>query len=349
MKTAELPSAVEVIADRIEHDSRPLDRNDSYRISLVLEGGGQRGAISSGAIVGLEALLGDSEPFDQTDSTSAGSFCASALMSRKAVMCPSVYFEELRENFIRVRQLGRGRVVDLSLLVGVVSEGDKKFDFDRILHSPVETHIYATSVNDAKKVKFIAGEKALESETEETENGYIVPCKNKDELILALNASAHVTWFAGEPVVFKNMLLMDGGITAGRLPIQEAIADGCTHILVVSTDKEVNPELYKRNLVEMLALRAIRKRYPVLAQRYWNGVDRHIEALELMQAAAYSLTKKPRIDVIKVNKAFIPKAMETDPHKLYIAAKAGEEAVLQTFQPYGLKKKLDSTVLLPRY
>jgi predicted patatin/cPLA2 family phospholipase len=347
--TEVLPSPIELVADRIKQDSQPLHRDDPYRVALILQGGAMRGAISSGAGVGFEALMGDTEPFDQNDSTSAGSFCMGALMSRKAVECASVYYEELREGFIRLRQMGRGRVVDLSLLVNAVTEGEKVFDFDRILNSPVETHIYATSVHDAKKVKFTMGKKALEAESTEDDEGHTVPCKTKEDMAIALEATAHLTWYAGQPVAFNNMLLMDGGITAGRLPIQESIADRCTHIVVVSTDRQTNPELYKRKLEEKLAVRAIRKQYPHLAQRYWTGIDRHIEALHLLQEAEGDEITLPRIDVIKADGAFIPKSMETNPQKLYVAAKAGEEAVLKAFKPYGLKRKLDSTVRLPRY
>ncbi len=344
-----MPSPLELVAERIKQESQPFKRDDPYRVALILQGGAMRGAISSGAGVGLEALMGDNEPFDQNYSTSAGSFCISALMSRKAVECASVYYEELREKFIRLRQFGRGKVVDLSILLNAVTEGEKGFDFTRILNSPVDTNIYATSVHDAKKVRFTMGHKALKSEPTEDEIAHVIPCKSKNDAAVALAATAHLTWYAGPPVAFREMLLIDGGVTAGRLPIQEAVADRCTHIVVVSTDRVTNPELYKRKFEEKMAVRAIRKQHPYLASKYWAGIDRHVEALSLLQELSGNESAIPRVDLIKVAYPFIPRSKETDPHKLYVAAKAGEEAVLRAFKPFGLKRLFDSTVRLPRY
>jgi predicted patatin/cPLA2 family phospholipase len=345
----EIPSTLELLSQRIKSNSQPLNRDDPYRISYVPQGGAMRGVISSGAGVGIEAVIGETEPFDQSNSTSAGSFCVGALMSRKTVDAASIYYEELRDDFIRLRQIGRNRIVDLSLLMDAVTNGEKEYDFDRILNSPVETNIYATSVNDAKKVRFIAGSRAKQLEYTETKDAHIVPCKNRQDLVSALEATAHLTWYAGPPVEYNDMLLMDGGITAGRLPVQEAIEDGCTHVLVVSTDKEIDPMLYKRKIEEVIAHRAIRRRYPLLAQSYWYGIGKHRDSLRLIKQAEDKGITIPKIDVIKADKAYIPSSRETDPHKLYLAAKAGEEAVFHAFKQVGISRQTDSTVRLPRF
>lgn len=308
-----------------------------------------RGAISAGANVALDALIGEAEPFDRTDSTSAGAYCWAAMASRRSVEGASVYYEELREGFISLRRgLRGGKVVDLSLLVNAVTEGGKAYDFDRLLRHPADNRVYATSALDAKKVAFLIGENALQAESQEDQDGYCIPCKSKEDIAIALEATAHLTYYAGTPVPHGDLLLMDGGITAGRVPLQEAIADGSTHVLVVSTDRVTDPELYKKKLEEKIAVRAIRRQFPFLADRYWAGLERHVETLHLLKLAEAGELTTPQIDVIKADPAYIPRSMETNPYKLFLAAKAGEEAVLRAFQAHGLNRDTGKTVRLPR-
>lgn len=344
-----LPLPSELMAERIKSDSRPGNRNDDFKLGLIFQGGTMRGIVSAGLGVGIESRIGDCEPFDCTDDTSAATYHWSFMASRRGVEGTSIYYEELAKNFIAIRNFKRlGKIINLSILIDTVSEGPKALDFDRLINHPTETNFYATSVLDAKPVKFRIGESAINSEASATDESYTYPCKTKEEVLLSLEASAHLPWYAGQPVMLaEEMLLVDGGISAGRVPLSEAIAAGCTHILVLATDKSDLVSKYKRDYREKFAARMIRDQFPTLAQHYWRGHDYHHQVLKLLDNPP-DQSQTPVIEVVRAPNRSIPSSLETNPLKLYLAAKAGEWAVDNAFKAFGLKRDPRITVRPPR-
>lgn len=144
------------------------------------------------------------------------------------------------------------------------------------------------------------------------------------------------------------MLLVDGGLSAGRLPLDYAINAGCTHIFVVSTDKKTAPEKYKRKAYERFGAARFTKDYPYLGQNYWSGFKKHIEVMKLIGRIEAGDLLEPRVEVIRSADKFIPSSVERNPRKLYIAAQAGRQAVLEVFKPYGLKIDQSLGLRLPR-
>lgn len=86
-----VPKPTEVIAERIRYDSHPEKRDDPYIVTVIFQGGAMRGVISAGGGVALQSVMGDSEPFERTDDTSAGAFHWSSLASRNGVEGTSIY------------------------------------------------------------------------------------------------------------------------------------------------------------------------------------------------------------------------------------------------------------------
>lgn len=241
----------------------------------------------------------------------------------------------------------KGKIVDLSILLRAVTEGPKAFDFNRLLNHPTETYFYATSALDALKVRFHIGKAALNLASEAADDGYTFRCHSQSDIETALEATAHLPWFAGQPVQLAEMMhLVDGGLSAGRVPLHEAIETGSTHILVLATDKSTAANSYKRQLREKVVARQLRKKYPVLSKNYWRGHDYHQEVLKLLDEGGNE--DGPVIEVIRTPDQYIPSQTETNPTKLYTAAKAGEWAMMNVLKPYGLKRDPKVSVRPPR-
>lgn len=48
--------ALQLLRQRIAHSSLPNDRRDNFKLGLVVEGGGMRGAVSAGGLLELGNL-----------------------------------------------------------------------------------------------------------------------------------------------------------------------------------------------------------------------------------------------------------------------------------------------------
>ena len=306
-----------------------------------------RGVVSAGSGLALQSHLQETMPFDRSDDTSAGTYHWCYFVSGNGTEATSVYYEDLTRGFISLKNIARKRrLVDLSVLTRTVSEGPKAIDFDRVISSEAEAYFYATSASDARKIRLHVGKAALGREQELDEDSITFHCQDKEDILTAMEGSAHLPWYAGPPVrLGDDLFLVDGGLSAGRVPLHEAIDAGCTHVLVLATDKSPFPDHHRRSNREKLAARFVSKEFPELAQRYWDGHDYHLEVLE---ALATNNTGGVIVDVVRPDERYIPSQIETNPKKLFYAAKAGEAAMLEALKPFGLKRNPWLAVRAPR-
>jgi predicted patatin/cPLA2 family phospholipase len=215
-----------VMHQRRAHGSRPGHRHDPYRIGLVIEGGGMRGSIAAGMCAAL-GYLGFLDTFDVVFGSSAGAICGAYLISRQLpVYGPSIYFEDIaNERFIDTRALWRptraqsgGRpVLDLDFLLDEVMVHSKPLDWATFVQHNSEQPLrpVASSLKQARSVAF---------------RGF----SSYEELRNCLRASARVPGIAGPPVQINDDVFADG-ILFEAIPYRSALADGCTHVLVLRT------------------------------------------------------------------------------------------------------------------
>ena len=88
-------AVLNLIEARYSSNSKPFNRTDISHLSLSLEGGGMRGAVSAG-MASAVAVLGMCDCFDSVYGSSAGSVVGAYMISRQ--MCVDVYTKLLISN-----------------------------------------------------------------------------------------------------------------------------------------------------------------------------------------------------------------------------------------------------------
>lgn len=191
------------------------DRPPGARIALVIEGGGMRGAVSGGMVLGLHEL-GLGGAFDAVFGASAGALNGLWLVADRVERGVATWTDPaLVAALIRRRRLVAGRPV-----VGVTELIERRYErlspglFAAAIASRTELHPIATDVATGEAVDLhpaIADERTLR---------------------LALRASAGLPLLAGPPVELGGRRLLDAGLSAA-IPIRAALAAGATHLLVL--------------------------------------------------------------------------------------------------------------------
>lgn len=308
-------SVTQVLKERIRENSQPCNRNDDRKIALIIQGGAMRGVIGGGMVMAMEQLMDNSNPFDVMYGTSSGVYAEAYLQARQAGLGTSIYYEELIGNkFIDLKNFLRGRpVVHMDAVGNAIRNGKKRLDAQRIVDSFVPIHIFATSVGSGRTYDFY-------------------PFQDEEDVYTALDATGCIPHLSGQVVAYKNGAYIDGGVSdAGRVPLQKAIDDGCTDILVCLTEKD-KPSNYPLPLIERWICFRMGRKYPQLARNYWHGHNTHRRTIDLLKKSELGLFNEPRIEIIRVvDERLIPRSWETRPDRLKLAAQAGYNALMGRF------------------
>ena len=214
------------------------------RIGLAVEGGGMKGVISAGAC-GEILRSGFADCFDAVYGSSAGAMNLTYYLANQPEGIRA-YEEDLVDGgFLDLRRLpalNRGRkgrkgkrnedgsdedddekkvqpAMDVSYLVDGVMDGttNRALRWDLLMNSRVPLKVVATSLDTLTPV-------VLEG-----------PWRGVEDLKQCLKASAAVPTLAGpEPVMWRGQRLVDAAVME-PVPVHAAIADGCTHVLVLCT------------------------------------------------------------------------------------------------------------------
>ena len=235
---------LEALLARKRSESVPGERTDGMRIGLAVEGGGMKGVISAGAC-GEILRSGFADCFDAVYGSSAGAMNLTYYLANQPEGIRA-YEEDLVDGgFLDLRRLpalNRGRkgrkgkrnedgsddddeeekvqpAMDVSYLVDGVMDGttNRALRWDLLMNSRVPLKVVATSLDTLTPV-------VLEG-----------PWRGVEDLKQCLKASAAVPTLAGpEPVMWRGQRLVDAAVME-PVPVHAAIADGCTHVLVLCT------------------------------------------------------------------------------------------------------------------
>ena len=241
---------LEAILARKRSGSVPGDRSDGMRIGLAVEGGGMKGVISAG-MCGEMLRCGFADCFDAVYGSSAGAMNLTYYLANQPEGI-AAYEEDLVDGgFLDLRRLPalqrmgprKGKkgesmdkswdesvdedpgpdtvrpAMDVSYLVDGVMDhsATRPLNWDALINSRVPLKVVATSLDTLTPV-------VLEG-----------PWKGVEDLKQCLKASAAVPIFAGpEPVTWRGQRLVDAAVME-PVPVHAAIADGCTHVLVLCT------------------------------------------------------------------------------------------------------------------
>lgn len=210
---------LQLVKQRILSKSKPGNRKDDFKLGLAIEGGGMRGCVSGGALQALSDL-GLRDIFDAVYGSSAGAINATYFLANQRDGVHIYHNHIASEEFIDLKRLwsrkpGTPAALNLDLLLGPVIEDIHPLDFDAVLSSDIPLNVVASSLVSLSPL-------LLQKFTD------------KNDLIACLRASATVPEVAGGPVHHRGHSMVDAAVFE-PVPFRSAIADGCTHVLVLCT------------------------------------------------------------------------------------------------------------------
>jgi predicted patatin/cPLA2 family phospholipase len=225
---------LQVVLERARSGSRPLDRADPHHVSLAIEGGGMRGAVSAGMCVVLEAA-GLVPAFDRIYGVSAGALNGWATAAGQAAFGVTHYQDAVSFGVInRMRPLLRRPVIDFELLFEELIASRKPLSFENLSRGP-ELRVLATSM-------------------EHYSLRVLADFNDVAELRQAVRASAALPLLGGEPPMFRGEPMADGGLIE-PIPFRTAIQEGSTHVLVLRSRATAYRKPALSELGQVLALR----------------------------------------------------------------------------------------------
>ncbi len=188
---------------------------DGRQLALVVEGGALRGVCSAGGAVALEDLR-MTDVFDHVYGTSAGVMNASYFVAGQARLGIRIYYEDMNRRAI-VNPWRLWKILDLDWLFARAVMGNKRLDVDALLAS--RSRLFIATLEMASGAGRLFEAQALGT---------------AEKVLAALHAAtAAPLLYHGRPSV-EGARCMDAGLV-NAFPVEEAIAAGCTDILVMLT------------------------------------------------------------------------------------------------------------------
>lgn len=205
---------IQAIGDRLNGSGRRgRGLSADTKLGLVVEGGGMRGVLSGGALVAMEEL-GLTEAFDEVYGESAGAINGSYFVAGQAALGCRIYLEDI-PNSRFIDPLRLHRILDMDFLIDEVIAKAKPLDPTRVVGSRSRLLVSLTNAADGTGRVIDVGEA-------------------KAPLLRILKATAAIILFYNRAVEVDGGWYVDGGI-ADPIPVRNAIATGCSHILVLLT------------------------------------------------------------------------------------------------------------------
>lgn len=310
------PSGMEVFTERMKSKRPWYNRGDGKKLGLLLDGGAMRAATSGGMALAIGNLHlinraheknGGGWAFDAVYGASAGAAAGAYLLSRQAEAI-SIFWEDINNTrFINHRRLFNLKegipMVDIPYLTHkIMKEGAKALKWEEIVDSPIPLHVFVTNAKDCTTIDFH-------------------DFKTQEDLLDALHWSCRIPVFAGLPVkVDKDHWYTDGGVNVSGFCLDEAIADGCTHVLILRSGEFGDITQMMRNPIGDVLL----QEYPGLAHRMTTMHLRHEQSIK-------KLKDNPNFDQILPRKISID-FLETNKHRLMHGATEGYNAAMNRFR-----------------
>ncbi len=268
--------------------SRPLD--DNAHLSLSIEGGGMRGAVSAGMASAI-AVLGLSDCFDSIYGSSAGSVVGAYMVSRQ--MCIDVYTQVIttaKSKFVSKKRLASSLAsnyidqalnstifarnmnpaMNISFVLDSImcpEQGLRPLDVDmfQLNDQKQQLRIVTSCVRDGKMETHCLGSRNLDFfDRIDKETGEVVDSAttmvdgSRHGLFACLETSMTVPAATGPPLPLLRHKDAQANMTSmcfdafcyEPIPYRSAVKEGATHVLVLKTRPEGNPIGTKPGLFE---------------------------------------------------------------------------------------------------
>ena len=198
------------------------DRADRNRLGLAVEGGGMRGIVSGGMVLALRDL-GLIGTFDAFYGTSSGSLNLAYLHGGSDWDALSVYYDHLTAGFLRRRRWNVTRpMLDMTYAFDEVIGRTVPIGWDTIRTVDRPVNAVLTNVDLARS---------------EIHDMRQMCSRGGTDGVAYLKAASWLPVLAGPPPVIGGTRYLDGGVLCPD-PVYAALADGCTHVLLLNTSPQ---------------------------------------------------------------------------------------------------------------
>jgi len=277
-------------------------------MGLVLEGGGMRGAYTSGV---LDAFMDEDIKFSYVIGVSAGANNGTSYISEQRGRNKKVFVDMVKDkrysgvpNLLKV-----GSYFNMDFIFNEIPNKIIPFDYETFRDSPV---IFKVGVTDC-------------------ETGEITYFSHKDYEPLyfaqkVLRASSSLPIISA-PVEIKGRKYFDGGLV-DPLPIEKAMEDGNMYnVLILTRDKNYRKTPEKS--VEFISKMALRK-YPKIIEAMKNRYRRYNYCVEKI----IDLEKKGNVFVFRPENELIVDRYERNTTRLYNVYKQGYKETMKKMNSF---------------
>lgn len=325
-----LTPVIRHIHERIEH---PAAR-DGRRIGLVVQGGAMRGVFTAGALCGLESI-GAREVFDRVYGSSGGAVNAAYYLAGQAALGTSIYYEDINNReFIDFKRFLRGTALDIGFCYDEVVARRKRLELDRVRDSRSLFKIYVTSTDPVAVRAFLQRDAG-----------------SARDLLTLLKASAAMPFVYRRPIHYRGQRLVDGA-TFAPVPLFDAIADGCTDILVLMSRPLAEAATVPQGWLMPLVVGSINWHARRASKELWKASQQSLAGvLDLLrEAEAHPETTLGgfHVAVVSPPDEFRVSRWTTDRALLIDAAAEGARRVLEALGVPGEEIDPRSTLLVPQ-
>jgi predicted patatin/cPLA2 family phospholipase len=263
---------------RREIGSTPRGRRESaesLKVGLAVEGGGMRGVTSAAMLTALEDL-GLTRAFDAIYGSSCGAINAAYFLAGDCWFPLNIYLDDLpTKRFLDFGRRFAGKpVMDLDYAFDEILDRRKPLDYEKVLRSEVRLGVAITAVDMQKTV-------------------VVSDFHDGRDLRDALRASSWLPWAVPGAATFRGERALDGGVLTAH-PHTLAAADGCTHILSLSTHALFAPRRYNP-LALKYAVRYLDRIRPGLGEGYLESLRVNGDDLVRLERAMTQPSPDPYI------------------------------------------------------
>ena len=264
-------------------------------IGLVLEGGGMRGAYTSGV---LEVLLENNIEFPIVYGVSAGACNALSFISKQKKRNYDIFYKYIADKrYISVENLRRtGSLFGFDFIFGELFHNLLPFDYKTFFNSPTELKVGTTDLKTGREVFFSKAE--------------------LDEDFTAVKASSSLP-FISNIISYRGHELLDGGC-AMPIALERSIFDGNDKNIVVLT-RDISFRKNPRPEFPRAALRVKFGDYPNFVDVMMKRPETYNNELELCRRKE----KEGNALVIRPSKPIITGRYEKDPERLKLIYEMG--------------------------
>jgi predicted patatin/cPLA2 family phospholipase len=246
-------------------DDDPGDRPGSERLVLCIEGGGLRGVVAAGMLLALDDLGFTADDFDAVYGSSAGGIAGAYFIGGSPAEAMPLYYREVPRYFLDWTRMLRGRpALDLDRIIDRTIVADHPLDIDAVVASG-KLRLIASDIGEVARLGH--------GETQPVEARCFPPPTSAHELLAFLRATTRIPLLGGPPVPVPDPphwpdrrdtvhAYLDAFLTEG-LPLDSPIADGATHLVVLTT-KPYAATVTPNRLVKALAWWRLRRVNPAL-------------------------------------------------------------------------------------